>query len=50
MEAFDAGRPGELDNFSICYETAFDGSCVGGMVRGGNIAIRLERVPVLAAL
>jgi hypothetical protein len=50
MEAFDAGRPAELDNFSICYETAFNASCVAGFVRGGNIAIRLERVPVLTGL
>jgi len=46
VEAFDAGRPGELDSFSICYETVFDGSCIAGTVKGGNISIRLERVSV----
>jgi hypothetical protein len=43
MEAFDASRPGERDNFFICYGGSFTGTCVGGLLGAGNIIVRQER-------
>jgi hypothetical protein len=44
IEAFDASRPGDFDNFSISYETLFDSSFVGGLVPAGNIRIRIDHL------
>jgi hypothetical protein len=59
MEAFDAaapaagnpltGHPGVTDHFFLCYETLFDSSCAGGVVRGGNVIVRLAGPPVPTA-
>lgn len=59
MEAFDGaapavgnvltGNPRVPDNFFLCYQTVFDDTCVGGVVHGGNVILRLAGPPVPTA-
>jgi hypothetical protein len=59
MEAFDGAAPavgnvltghaGVPDNFFICYQTVFDDTCVGDVVHGGNVILRVAGPPLPTA-
>lgn len=46
MEAFEAARPGERDNFFLCYGAPFIDTCVGGLLLSGKVQVDPPRLRV----
>jgi hypothetical protein len=44
MEAFEGARPGERDNFFLCYGAPFIDTCVGGLLLSGKVQVDLPRL------
>jgi hypothetical protein len=45
MEAVEGARPGERDNFFLCYGAPFIDNCVGGLLLSGKVQVEPGRIP-----